>query len=97
MKSASASKEMEYALYSYLSFPKQKLSIGEKKGYKFVLMGQIDFLIKPHFKYELNAEYLISLLDVRQIEWQDALICQFCSTLNKDGMYVVQPNFTLSS
>ncbi|KAF3773848.1 hypothetical protein EJ110_NYTH54125 [Nymphaea thermarum] len=66
------------------------------KGYKFVHLGQIDVLVKPHFKYELNAPYLISLLDVRHVDWKQALICQFIEELSKDGLCCVQPNFTLS-
>ncbi|KAF3772128.1 hypothetical protein EJ110_NYTH57863 [Nymphaea thermarum] len=66
------------------------------KGYKFVHLGQIDVLVKPHFKYELNAPYLISLLDVRHVDWKQALICQFTGELSKDGLCRVQPNFILS-
>ncbi|KAF3777808.1 hypothetical protein EJ110_NYTH45027 [Nymphaea thermarum] len=66
------------------------------KSYKFVHLGQIDVLVKPHFKYELNAPYLISLLDVRHIDWKHALICQFTGELSKNGLCCVQPNFTLS-
>ncbi|KAF3771543.1 hypothetical protein EJ110_NYTH60227 [Nymphaea thermarum] len=66
------------------------------KGYKFVHLEQIDVLVKPHFKYELNAPYLISLLDVRHVDWKQALICQFTGELSKDGLCCVQPNFMLS-
>ncbi|KAF3790246.1 hypothetical protein EJ110_NYTH16815 [Nymphaea thermarum] len=66
------------------------------KGYKFVHLGQINVLVKPHFKYELNSPYLISLLDVRHVDWKQALICQFTGELSKDGLCCVQPNFMLS-
>ncbi|KAF3781625.1 hypothetical protein EJ110_NYTH36432 [Nymphaea thermarum] len=77
-------------------FTKEDVQGWVSKGYKFVHLGQIDVLVKPHFKYELNAPYLVSLLDVRHVDWKQALICQFTGELSKDGLCCVQPNFTLS-
>nr|DBA06664.1 TPA_asm: polyprotein [Welwitschia mirabilis virus 1] len=77
-------------------FDKEHIERWQKNGYKSVHLGQIDIIVSPRFNYNLNAEYVATLVDVRHIRWEDAKICQFKGILNKDGICSVQPNYQIS-
>ena len=68
----------------------------KNKNYKFMHIGQIDIIVHPHFTYHLNAPYLVSLLDVRHLDWQKALVGQFTGNLDREGLCSIQPNFTFA-
>lgn len=44
-------------------------------GHKYVHLSKIGFLLNPLFSYEVNAKYLVSIIDISQVEWIIAYRC----------------------